>query len=208
MFAQKPLDGEYIFAYTRRMKSRDPEKERALFEAALRVVDRESLDTLTVQKVALEAGLAVGTVYVYFEGKEDLLRRLYLKTKAAAGPRLLAGLTPDLPFRQAARLLCRNHFDFLVDHRLEIGFQEKFYHSSWMDGETQALSQAYLAPIFALIRKGQAEDLVKPWDPATILRLVMAVMQELSTQAVGVGAAERQAMADQAATFILDGLAL
>jgi AcrR family transcriptional regulator len=190
------------------MKPRDPEKEQALFDAALRVAERESLDTLTMQKVAFEAGLAVGTVYVYFDGKQDLLRRLYLKTKAAAGPRLLEGLTPDLPFRQATRLLCRNHFDFLVDHRLEIGFQEKFYHSSWMDGETQALSQVYLEPIFALIHRGQSEELVKPWDPVTLLRLILAVTHEAAIQAVGVSDAERLEIADRAAAFILDGIAL
>lgn len=189
------------------MKLLDQEKEQALFDAALRVAARESLDSLTIQKVAREAGLAVGTVYVYFEGKDDLLRRLYLRTKAAAEPRLLEGLTPDLPFRQATRLLCRNHFNFLIDHQLEIGFQEKFRHSSWMNDETSALSQRYLTPMFALIRRGQAEELVKPWEPALIFRFFLSVIQEAALQSAGLSDEERQTMADQVATFMLDGMA-
>ena len=190
------------------MKPRDPEKERALFEATLRVADREGLETLTVQKVAREAGLAVGTLYVYFEGKEDLLRRLYLRSKAAAGARMFQGYSPDLPFRQAFRLLCRNHFQFLVENRRDVRFQAQFYRSGFADVPTRTEARAALAAAEALVRRGQREDLVRAWEPALVLRFVLSVLKEAAAEAEGKGPEAAAELVERATEFCLAGIAV
>jgi AcrR family transcriptional regulator len=188
------------------MKAKDPKKERALFDAALVVADREGLEALTVQKVARQAGLAVGTLYVYFDGKEDLLRRLYLRTKAAAGDRMLEGYCPGLPFRQAFRRICHNQFEFLVEHRLEVGFQAKFYRSGFADDQTRALARTYTEAVEALVLRGQEEELVRPWEPGLVLRFVLAVLKEAAADAGSLSPEARAVLADQAADFCLAGL--
>jgi AcrR family transcriptional regulator len=190
------------------MKPRDPEKERALFDATLRVADREGLEALTVQKVAQEAGLAVGTLYVYFEGKEDLLRRLYLRSKVAAGARMFSGYSPDLPFRQAFRLLCRNYFDFLVENRQEVRFQGQFYRSGFADTQTRTEAKAVLDGVEALVLRGQREDLVRNWEPGLILRFVLAVLKEAAAEAEGKSPEASGALADRATEFCLAGIAV
>jgi len=196
-----------MFAYIEPMKPRDPEKEQALLEAALDVVDREGLEALTVSKVARQAGLSVGTVYVYFDSKETLLRSLYRQTKARALTQVLQGYSPDQPFRQAVRLICNNQFNILVDTRKELGFQRQFYRSGLTDQETRAATQAYLAPLEDLVRRGQREELVRPWEPAVVLRFVLAVLRDAAEAARDVDAERRQALTDQATEFCLAGIA-
>jgi len=196
-----------MFAYIETMKPRDPEKEQALLEAALDVVDREGLEALTVQKVARQAHLSVGTVYVYFDSKETLLRRLYRQTKARALAQVLEGYSPHLPFRQAVRLICHNQFNILVDTRKELGFQRQFYRSGLTDQETRAATEAYLAPLEDLVRRGQGEELVRPWEPAVVLRFVLAVLRDAAEAARDVDAQRRQVLADQATEFCLAGIA-
>ena len=41
-------------------------------EAALRVVSRRGLAAATMQEIAAEAGVAKGTIYLYFKSKEDV----------------------------------------------------------------------------------------------------------------------------------------
>jgi AcrR family transcriptional regulator len=188
------------------MKPRDPTKEQTLFGAALVVADREGLEALTVQKVARQAGLAVGTLYVYFESKEDLLRKLYLRSKAGAGARLLDGFSPEAPFRQSVRLICRNQVAFLVENRLDVGFQRQFYRSGLTDDQTKELSRSYLAPLEALVVRGQREDLVKPWEPALVLRFVLAILKEAADAAQGLSREEQRILADRATDFCLAGL--
>ena len=201
------LVSEQLFAYIPSMKPRDPEKERALLAAALAVADREGLEALTVQKVARQAGLAVGTVYVYFGGKEDLLRTLYLRSKARAGIEVLAGFTPEIPFRQAVLLICRNQFTFLVENRREAAFQRQFYRSGLTDAQTSAVSRLYLDPLEALVTRGQNEGLVKPWEPAVVLRFVLAVLRDAADAAADLGPDERTTLADRAVEFCLAGIA-
>lgn len=52
----------------------DHDRQRVMFaEAALRLVAREGLEGLTMRKVAKEAGLSYGSLFHYFDSKDELL---------------------------------------------------------------------------------------------------------------------------------------
>lgn len=44
-------------------------------EAALRVIGRKGLSAASMQEIADEAGIAKGTLYLYFQNQQDLLRK-------------------------------------------------------------------------------------------------------------------------------------
>jgi len=48
---------------------------QAIREAAMRVVGRKGLASATVQEIADEAGVAKGTVYLYFRSREEILEQ-------------------------------------------------------------------------------------------------------------------------------------
>jgi AcrR family transcriptional regulator len=48
---------------------------QAIRDAAMRVVARKGYDHVTVQDIADEAGIAKGTVYLYFKSREDILEK-------------------------------------------------------------------------------------------------------------------------------------
>jgi AcrR family transcriptional regulator len=48
-------------------------RRRQIFLAACRVLSRKSFHEASVKELALEAGLAAGSIYVYLQGKEDIL---------------------------------------------------------------------------------------------------------------------------------------
>ena len=51
-------------------------RTREILAAARRVMDQRGLEALTMEEIATAAGVAKGTVYLYFRGKEDLIRAL------------------------------------------------------------------------------------------------------------------------------------
>lgn len=61
-------------------------------EAALRVIARKGLSAASMQQIAEEAGIAKGTLYLYFQNQQDLLR----KTIESAFGRLAAELEAAL----------------------------------------------------------------------------------------------------------------
>ena len=55
------------------------EKRDAILAAALRLITRFGLHNTPMSAVAREAGVAVGTVYLYFPSKEAMINALYLQ---------------------------------------------------------------------------------------------------------------------------------
>jgi AcrR family transcriptional regulator len=55
------------------------EKREAILAAALRLITRFGLHNTPMSAVAREAGVAVGTVYLYFPSKEAMINALYLQ---------------------------------------------------------------------------------------------------------------------------------
>ncbi len=56
-----------------RSASRKAERQQEILDAAVRAFSRHGYHNCTVAQVAREAGVADGTIYLYFQGKEDLL---------------------------------------------------------------------------------------------------------------------------------------
>src|SRR5688500_6981617 len=55
------------------------DKRQALLAAALRLIARSGLHNTPTSAVAREAGVAAGTLYLYFPSKEALINALYLE---------------------------------------------------------------------------------------------------------------------------------
>ena len=75
---------------------RKPSQERALqkidliFEATIRLLEQGDVDSLTTNAIAERAGVSVGTLYQYFEGKQAILHMLSQREIDALSQRLLA----------------------------------------------------------------------------------------------------------------------
>ena len=56
---------------------RDPDKPQQIIEAAVRVFARRGYYNSRVSDIAREAGIAAGTIYLYFKTKDDILVTLF-----------------------------------------------------------------------------------------------------------------------------------
>src|SRR3989454_8372334 len=58
-------------------ESRSNDKRSRILDAAIRVFAERGFHSATVAEIARAAGVADGTIYLYFKGKDDLLLRLF-----------------------------------------------------------------------------------------------------------------------------------
>jgi AcrR family transcriptional regulator len=95
------------------------EKRDAILAAALRLIARFGLHNTPMSAVARDAGVAVGTVYLYFPSKEAMINALYLNVLEDRNTSLYGGAEPsDRPLTdsrdglwQAWHALARWHLD-------------------------------------------------------------------------------------------------
>src|SRR5262245_6506173 len=95
---------------------RDPEKPQQIIDAAIRVFARKGYFNSRVSDIAREAGIAAGTIYLYFDTKEDILITLFRERMAAFVSTLWLAIASEADAVAKVRRLVHLHFEILEQH--------------------------------------------------------------------------------------------
>src|SRR5215472_5745866 len=159
-------------------------KRDAILRAAIDVFADRGYFNAQVADVARAAGVAAGTVYLYFRSKDDLLVSIFERSMRVAldeGRRLLEQTTdPRERLRQFARL----HLGRLGrDRNLAIVFQVELRQSTkFMERFSSTLLRDYLGLIRDAIADGQREGLFRAdVKPTTAAKVLFGALDEMAT---------------------------
>ena len=160
------------------------DKRDALLRAAIETFAARGFFNAQVADVARTAGVAAGTVYLYFRGKDDLLISIFERTMReaiAAGRESIAGLRdPVAQLRAIARL----HLDRMSrDRNLAVVFQVELRQSTkFMERFSATHVREYLGIIRDVIAQGQAEGTFRPdLNPTLASKLLFGMLDEMAT---------------------------
>lgn len=95
----------------------EPTRIREIGEAALRVVARKGLEGATMQEIADEAGLAKGTLYLYFEGRDELVVHVAEAAFAELQPAVAQALGREGSVSERLEGAIRTHVEFFERRR-------------------------------------------------------------------------------------------
>src|SRR5580698_11410921 len=94
-----------------------PEDKRAkLLDAALELFETRGFDGVAVPEIARHAGVATGTLYLYFKDKAALVNALYRHWKSAYNAAVLAPLPESVSPRELFSLYWRRMTSFAQAH--------------------------------------------------------------------------------------------
>src|SRR5512134_1503768 len=134
------------------------DKRDAILRAAIETFAARGFFTAQVADVARAAGVAAGTVYLYFRGKDDLLISIFertMKEAIAEGRASIADLADPV---EQLRAIARLHLDRMGrDRSLAIVFQIELRQSTkFMERFSATHLREYLGVIRDVIADGQA----------------------------------------------------
>ena len=162
----------------------DLDKRSKILDAATRVFAERGFFGAQVADIARRAGIASGTVYLYFRSKDDVLRSLFDRTMQDAireGRAALDGVTdPADRLRRIARL----HLDRLGrDRDLAVVFQVELRQSTkFMARLSTTQLRDYLGLIRDTIADGQAQGTFRVRVPATLgAKIFFGALDEMAT---------------------------
>jgi TetR/AcrR family fatty acid metabolism transcriptional regulator len=159
-------------------------KREAILRAAIDVFADRGYFNAQVADVARSAGIAAGTVYLYFKSKDDLLVSIFersMRDGLEAGRNAVADL--DDP-RERLRRLARGHLAWLgADRNLAIVFQVELRQSTkFMERFSSSLLQDYLGLIREAIAEGQrAGTFRSDIKPTTAAKVLFGALDEMAT---------------------------
>jgi AcrR family transcriptional regulator len=152
---------EFLFGYDAAVKPKDDEKLRAIARATFTLVEQAGLSGLTMAAIAREAGLATGTLYVYFKSKEELLAALYEQAKTETAASLMRGDDPGRPFRSRFQRMWSNWLEHRLSHYAKVVFLEQYYNSRWFGEASRNLSARLIKDWIDLIETAKAQQILK-----------------------------------------------
>ena len=159
-------------------------KRDAILRAATDVFASRGFFNAQVADVARAAGIAAGTVYLYFRSKDELLVSIFERTMReglAEGRAAVAGLRDP---RERLRRLARVHLARLGrDRSLAIVFQVELRQSTkFMERVSSSLVRDYLGLIRSAIADGQQTGTFRTdVNPTTAAKVLFGGLDEMAT---------------------------
>ena len=160
------------------------DRRDAILRAAIDVFASRGFFNAQVADVARAAGVAAGTVYLYFDGKDDLLVSIFERTMRDA---IAEGRTAVAPVRDPVdqlRTVARVHLDRMGrDRSLAVVFQVELRQSTkFMERLSSTLLREYLGIIRAIIADGQKTGVFRKELNATLAaKLFFGGLDEMAT---------------------------
>jgi TetR/AcrR family fatty acid metabolism transcriptional regulator len=161
-----------------------PEKREAILRAATQVFARNGFFQSQVADVARVAGVAAGTVYLYFHGKDDLLVSIFERTMREAIAEAQVALDGIDDVRQRLLRIAELHLERLGrDRDLAIVFQVELRQSTkFMERFSATYVQDYLKLIRETIAAGQQDGTLRADVSATTAtKMFFGALDEMAT---------------------------
>lgn len=162
------------------------EKADLIQQAAIRVFARKGFYNTRAEEIAHEAGIAVGTIYNYYESKEEILLSIF---KAEFDKQLMAFhelLESDLSIPEKIGRILENHFSRLTEHGdlAQLLLQERFNPGEGFRTKLLDLYRELIARIEDLIREAIDKNLVRECHPRIMACTLLGVVESLSVYAL------------------------
>lgn len=176
----------------------------------MRVFARQGFFKSAVSQIAREAGVADGTIYLYFKNKEDILVQFFTyKTKLVFEGFKDAVRAGSGAEEQLRNLIRRHLTEFRDDPDMARLYQaEMRRHSRLAEQEIRAMSQMYQDLVAEIIEKGQQEGTIRQdLNPSLVKRMIIGTLDEIiSTWLHSGGGHDLVALTDHLVELFLQGI--
>lgn len=90
---------------------------QSIQDAAMRVIARKGMAAATIAEIAEEAGVAKGTIYLYFRDRDELVEKTFERAMTELHDRVDAAMRSGASFEENLRAMLTAKIEFFRDHR-------------------------------------------------------------------------------------------
>jgi len=189
------------------MRLKDEQKIDLFLASTLTLVGQVGLVGLTMPLIAKRSGVAIGTLYIYFKNKDDLIHALYKEVKKRFGATIFIGFSPELPVEEGFRVIWENSLRYAVSNFSEQVFLQQFIASPYKrEDQAMAVARPVMAPLAQLLERGQRQGLLKPDTEFLIPSLLFGFIQQIAADSHEKPARLTKAFMDNSFRFFWDAI--
>lgn len=166
-----------------RGRKKEPEKRDKILLAALKIFSRKGFYKSKVSEIADEAGVADGTIYLYFKNKDDLLICIFEEKIAELIAKLREKLTEAKTPEEKIWVFVENHLKLLEGNRdlAEMIQIELRQSNKFMKEYIPVQFLEYLDLLSGIISEGIAAGVFREdINPTIARRIIFGALDEIS----------------------------
>jgi AcrR family transcriptional regulator len=152
------------------------DKRTAIIDAAVGLFARKGFHATTVPEIAADAGVAVGSVYRYFDTKEALVNAAIVERKGAMLETMVAANAAGGDLEARFRRVWRSLIAFAIAHPDDFRFFEMHHHESYLDAASRAQGERLMEIGIAMFAEIARAYRVDTPAPAVLVSLVWGAL--------------------------------
>lgn len=160
------------------------DKKQRILAATLELLASCGFHGFSMKQLAGQAGVATGTIYLYFKDRDALISELHRMIVDDFAVSVFADLDDALPIKQQYLQLCRNTWDFCMQHRNATLSKGQFDHLPKDVLQTRHADawSSSLSPLITFYEKGRQAGQLKPLPDEVIASLIFEPVIHIATQ--------------------------
>ena len=166
------------------MNNEKCDKKEAIFNSTLKLITENGFDATPISLIAKDAGVAAGTIYIYFKDKRALINELYLELKEDLTKAVIDNYNPGLSIRVGLELIYRNYLNFMLQNSAKFRFFEQFTSSPYIDKLTKEEGLRIFHPVIDIFEKAKKEKMIKNIPNEIIYAQVFSPLSNLVRQQI------------------------
>jgi TetR/AcrR family transcriptional regulator, fatty acid metabolism regulator protein len=157
-------------------------RRREILDSAVRVFAAHGFADARIRDIAAGAGVAEGTIYLYFEGKEDLLLTAFRDVVNDFCTSIRSVLSSDLPFQDRIEQFVRLQFERIEAQPAlaAVLLLESRQTTTFYSGAVRDVLRTYATAIDELLKSGRDDGVVRQdADLALARRMLIGALEEV-----------------------------
>lgn len=141
-------------------------KKDDIIDATLDLIDEIGLQSVTIAQILKKAKVGSGTLFNYFETKDELVHEVYRTARNRMGVSLLEDYDSAGSVYQRFICLNRNRIRFSIKYRKEFLFIDSYSYSPYIPPELRNMDESgEVEAVMSVITDGQQQGLIRDIHP-------------------------------------------
>ena len=155
------------------------EKQEAILDATLELIGERGFHGTPMSAIAEKAGVGAGTIYRYYESKEELINALYIREKQAINAQVLEGYSEELSVRDAIRLMFRNAISARAGQSARFRFLDQYYNSPFIGDESRRIREQLMSEYVEIIERGVRDGEIRDLPRPVVMAIIFGPLAQL-----------------------------
>lgn len=157
------------------MRPLDPIKQEKILQAVFVIAGRLGLSGVNISGISTESGVGVGSLYTYFNSKEELIQAAYSSVEYKITDFMFKDFYNNLTIKALLKQVYFNTLKYRLKHYNETVFIDQYIQSNYVQlnlGKQLKEFEVQNKPLYELIKRGQNEGIITRSDPFILINFI------------------------------------